>query len=227
MKKILLLLLLSFVFILPGCGSGSGSSNTCFFSGLSPNSTYLFVFNLTGGGTQSVIGVTTSTGSVVVIKPINGACNNVQIILRLNSNFTLSSNPSSIDLTSPPSTVTITGQSFDTTYGMPRVDYYDGDGYLVGSAYASSVSGSTSLTATVPDLSAAYSGSYQIKVTNKTSSGYYSHTVGTADVSAYGRDRLDSDSDGYYDDEDCDPYDPSRNVYCNDCPENPTAIICE
>jgi hypothetical protein len=187
----------------------------------------LFVFNLTGGGTQSVIAVTTSVGSAVVIKPINGACNNVQIILRLNSNYSLSSNPSSLDLTSPPSTVTISGQSFDTTYGMPRVDYYDGDGYLVGSAYASSVSGSTSLTASVPDLSAAYSGSYQIVVTNKTSSGYYSHTVGTADVSAYGRDRLDSDSDGYYDDEDCDPYDPSRTTYCGGCPEDPTAIICE
>ena len=227
MKKILPLLLLLLLLVLPGCGSGgSGSSNTCFYSGLTPNSTYLFVFNLTGGGTQSVIGVSTSTGSVVVIKPINGACNNVQIILRLNSNLTLSSNPSSIDLTSPPSTVTITGQSFDSTYGMPRVDYYDGNGYLVGSAYASSVSGSTLLTANVPDLSEAYSGSYQIKVTNKTSSGYYSHTVGTADVSAYGRDRLDSDNDGWYDDEDCDPYDPSRASYCNDCPEDPTAIIC-
>ena len=45
-------------------------------------------------------------------------------------------------------------------------------------------------------------------------------------MSAYGRDRLDSDNDGWYDDEDCDPYDPYRGAYCNDCPDDPTAIIC-
>ena len=224
MKKILPLLLLLFVFILPGCGTGS--SNTCFFTGLTPNSSYLFVFNLTNGGTQSVIGVSLSNGTIVIPKPVGAECSSVTIILRLNSNLTLSASPSSIDLTSPPSTATITGQSFDSTYGMPRVDYYDGNGYLVGSVFATSVSGGTSLTASVPDLSAAYSGSYQIRVTNKTSQGYYSHTVGTANVSAYGRDRLDSDSDGWYDDEDCDPYDPSRNTWCNDCPEDPTVIIC-
>jgi hypothetical protein len=224
MKKMLPLLLLLFVFILPGCVP---SNNTCFFSGLTPNSSYLFVFNLTNGGTQPVIGLSLSNGTVVIPKPVGAvSCNSVQIILRLNSNLSLSASPSSIDLTSPPSTATVTGQSFDTTYGMPRVDYYDGNGYLLGSAYATSVSGGTSLTANVPDLSAAYSGSYQIKVTNKTSSGYYSHTVGTANVSAYGRDRLDSDGDGWYDDEDCDPYDPYRNTWCNDCPEDPTVIIC-
>ena len=67
--------------------------------------------------------------------------------------------------------------------------------------FATSVS-NTSLTADVPDLSSAYSGSYQIRVTNKTSEGYYAHSVGTANVSAYGRDRLDSDGAGWYDDED-------------------------
>ncbi|HKP81036.1 MAG TPA: hypothetical protein VJT69_03405 [Pyrinomonadaceae bacterium] len=41
-------------------------------------------------------------------------------------------------------------------------------------------------TASVPDLSSAYSGSYQIQVTNKTYEGYYAHTVGLAGISAYG-----------------------------------------
>jgi hypothetical protein len=178
-----------------------------------------------GGSTETLLRYSGSNGSVTFTTTVT--CNNVMAVIPLTfSNLSLSASPSSIYLLSPPSTVTITGDSFDTTYGMPRVDYYDGDGFLVGSAYASSVSGSTELTANVPDLSSAYSGSYQIRVTNKTSQGYYSHTVGTANVSAYGRDRLDSDGDGWYDDEDCDPYDPYRSTYCGGCPEDPTAIIC-
>ena|ERR1700752_140177 len=224
MKKILPLLLLLLVLVLPGCGSGS--PNTCFFSGLTPNSSYLFVFDLGNGNKQSVIGLTLSNGTTTILRPVGASCNNVEIVIRLNSNLSLSASPSSIYLLSPPSTVTITGESFDTTYGMPRVEYFDGNGFLVGSVFATSVSGGTSLTANTPDLSAAYSGSYQIRVTNKTSQGYYSHTVGTASVSAWGRDRLDSDGDGWYDDEDCDPYDPYRSTYCGGCPEDPTAIIC-
>jgi hypothetical protein len=122
--------------------------------------------------------------------------------------------PSSVNLPSPPLTVTVTGQSFDTTYGMPEVQYYDGNGYMIGSVYATSVSGGgTSLVDNVPDLYAAYSGTYQVKVTNKTSQGYYTHIVGSATIIAYGRDRLDSDGDGWYDDEDCYPY--SAGCNCN------------
>lgn len=225
MRKYLPLLLLLFVFILPGCGNRS--SNTCSYHGLNPNASYLFVFDVGNGATQQVVAMSDPFGTIIIPRPVGAAtCGSVTVVIRVNSNVPLSASPSSIDLTSPPSTATITGQSFDSTYGMPRVDYYDSDGYLVGSVYATSVSGSTSLTANMPDLSSAYSGSYQIRVTNKTSQGYYSHTVGTANVSAYGRDRLDSDGDGWYDDEDCDPNDPYRNTFCNDCPEDPTVIIC-
>jgi hypothetical protein len=56
--------------------------------------------------------------------------------------------------------------------------------------------------------------------------GYYAHTVGIATVSAYGRDRYDSDGDGWYDDEDCAPYDPTLNSYCDGCPSDPTLEIC-
>ena len=96
------------------------------------------------------------------------------------------------------------------------VEYFDSNGYMVGSVYASSVaSGGTSLQANMPDLSSAYSGTYQVKVTNKRSQGYYAHVVGAATMNAWGRDRPDSDGDGWYDDEDCDPYDPYLNYSCS------------
>jgi hypothetical protein len=117
-------------------------------------------------------------------------------------------------LPTPPTTATITGQSFDTTYGMPQVEYFDGNGYMVGSVQATSVSSNgTSLEATMPDLTYVYSGTYQVRVTNKTSEGYYAHRVGSAPMTGWGRDRLDSDGDGWYDDEDCYPYSASCN--CN------------
>jgi len=222
MKRILPLLLLLFVLILPGCGS---PSYNCTRTGLTPNSTYTVIIDLGSGSTQTLRRAADSNGTIAFT--INVPCTNVEaVLLTTFSNLSLSAGPSSIYLLSPPSTVTITGDLFDQTYGMPRVEYFDGNGYLVGAVYATSVSGSTSLTASVPDLSSAYSGSYQIRVTNKTSQGYYVHTVGTANVSAYGRDRLDSDGDGWYDDEDCDPYDPYRSTYCGGCPEDPMAIIC-
>jgi hypothetical protein len=225
MKKILPLLLLLFVLALSGCNQGS--PNTCFFGGLTPYASYLFVFNVGNGAKVYRTATASSTGSVVIPPPIGANCSSVAIVPWFNYNLALSANPSSINLVSPPSTVTITGQSFDTTYGMPRVEYFDGNGFLVGSVIATSVSSGTSLTASVPDLSSAYSGTYQVRITNITSQGYYSNTVGTASLSAYGRDRLDSDDDGWYDDEDCDPYDPSRNTFCGGCPEDPTAIVCD
>ena len=221
MKKILPLLLILFVLVLPGCGG----SNVCTKAGLTPNSLYQILIN---PGTAEFRTFTLRSDAYGTISVTTTAsCSDVQALPLTSSNLSLSASPSSIYLLSPPSTVTITGQSFDTTYGMPRVEYFDGNGYLVGSVYANSVwGGGASLTANVPDLSLVYSGSYQIQVSNKTSQGYYTHTVGTAEVSAYGRDRYDSDGDGYYDDEDCDPYDPYRNTWCGGCPEDPTAIIC-
>lgn len=214
MKKILPLLLLMSVFILPACSGGS--STTCNFTGLVANATYLVVFNNPSTGIATTFTrVASSTGTISV--STNGSCSNVVVVLVTTSNLALTASPSSIYLPSPPSTATITGQSFDTTYGMPRVEYFDSSGYLVGSVYATSVSGGgTSLDASVPDLSYAYSGSYMIRVTNKTYQGYYSHIVGYAYVTAWGRDRPDSDGDGWYDDEDCYPYDPYQ-YSCNTC----------
>lgn len=210
MRKISPLLLLLFVLTLPGCGGGS---NTCSFSGLVPNATYLVVITGSNGVPLNFTRVASSAGTISI--STTASCSNVVAIPVINSNIALSASPSSIYLPSPPAMVTITGQSFDTTYGMPRVEYFDGTGYLVGSVFATSVSGGgTSLDAYVPDLSSAYSGTYTIRVTNKTSQGYYSHTVGTASVTAWGQDRQDSDGDGWYDDQDCAPYDPYMYTNC-------------
>ena len=211
MRKISPLLLLLFVLTLPGCGGGGSTS--CSFSGLVPNGTYLvFITNTSTNVALTLTRTASSSGTLTI--SANTSCANVVVVLATNSNIALSASPSSIDLNSPPSTVTITGSGFDTTYGMPRVDYFDGTGFLVGSVYASSVSGGTSLGANVPDLSSAYSGTYMIRVANKTYQGYYSHTVGYANVTAWGRDRPDSDGDGWYDDQDCAPYDPYMYTNC-------------
>jgi hypothetical protein len=212
MKKLLPLFLLSLTFILPGCGGGG--STTCSFTGLVANGTYLVVFNNPSTGIATTFTrVATASGTLSV--STNGSCSNVVVVQVNNANNALSASPSSIDLQNPPATATITGQGFDATYGMPRVEYFDASGYMVGSTIASSVSGGgTSLNCPLPSLGQAYSGTYTIRVTNKGYQGYYTQRVGSATVTAYGRDRLDSDGDGWYDDQDCEPYDP---YYTNNC----------
>lgn len=210
MKKIASVLLLSLMLVLSGCGS----TNTCTFNGLTPYGTYVIVITNPSTDVSSTFQRNANSSGTITVSTSSN-CSNVVAIPAFNSNYALSASPSSVNLLSPPATVTVTGQSFDTTYGMPRVDYFDGNGYLVGGVYATSVgSGGTSLQANVPDLSYVYSGTYQVRVVNKTSSGYYVHTVGSASMTASGRDRPDSDGDGWYDDQDCAPYDPSLNYSC-------------
>lgn len=212
MKKIASILLLTLMLVSAGCGS----SNSCNFTGLTPGGTYVIVITDPNTNVSSTFQrVASSSGTITVSTRLS--CGNVAAIPAIRSNFALSATPSSVYLLSPPATVTVTGQSFDMTYGMPRVDYFDSNGYLVGGVYATSVSGGgTSLDTNTPDLSNVYSGTYQIQVTNKTSSGYYVHNVGSATMTGWGRDRLDSDGDGWYDDEDCNPDDP---YYTNNCAE--------
>ncbi|HEX5874591.1 MAG TPA: hypothetical protein VFY60_08070 [Pyrinomonadaceae bacterium] len=212
MKKISLFALLTVVLFLSGCG-GSSSPSSCTFNNLTPGVWYRvhYVFPTTIPPIVETR-IANSSGSITV--PSHGyQCYNLTVFAVTNSNLSLSASPSSVNLTSPPGTVTITGQSFDATYAMPRVEYF-ADGYMVGAVTANSVSGSTSLVAPVPDLSGVYSGTYFIRVTNMTSQGYYLHIVGTATMTGWGNDRPDSDGDGWYDDMDCAPYDP---VYGNDC----------
>ena len=162
-----------------------------------------------GDGTPDLIGRTDDQG---VGRYPAGASNQCPPpLIGSNAGASLGVSPSGIDLTSPPSVVILTPQGFDTTYGMPRVDYFDGYGYLLGSTVANAVAGDASwLQAPVPDLSSVYSGTYQVRVTNMASNGYYLNEVGAASITAWGRDRPDSDGDGWYDDEDCYPYDATR-----------------
>jgi hypothetical protein len=214
MKKILLVLSLSLLLIFSGCG-GSGGANTCTRLNLPSGQTIRIYYTHPVYPTTIILTrVVPSTGSLTV--PSYGyPCSSLIWVPVTNANVALAASPSSVYLPSPPGTATITGQSFDTTYGMPMVEYLDSNGFMVGSVYANSVSSDgTSLQASMPDLSNAYSGTYQVKVTNKTSTGYYANIVGSATLTAWGRDRLDSDGDGWYDDEDCDPYDPYLNNNC-------------
>jgi hypothetical protein len=143
-------------------------------------------------------------------KDCQGTCN-VRAFPRRFFGFNLTASPDSADLNSPPTSITVSGQAMDGTYGLPRVEYLDSDGYLIGSVYATSVSGDgTWLVAQVPDLSSAYTGTFTIQVSNMTSEGYHSDVVGTATLNCWGRNRPDSDGDGWYDDEECFPYDSTR-----------------
>lgn len=212
MRKILLVLSLSLMVVLSGCKFLG--LNSCTKSGLTPGGNYMIIYNASPDPRIMRFRTADANGSFSV--PSFGYnCTTLAVYPITNSNLALSASPSSVYLPTPPGTATVTGQSFDTTYGMPKVDYYDGNGYLIGSVYATSVSGGgTSLQANVPDLSNVYSGTYQLKVTNKTTTGQYVHVVGSATITAWGRDRVDSDGDGWYDDEDCDPYDPYLTNNC-------------
>src|SRR5829696_2745789 len=151
MKRILPLLLLLFVLILPGCGDDPPSYN-CSISGLANNTTYKVRVDYGSGNIREFERYSGTSGTITI--EITVPCTHIMSVIPVTySNLSLSASPSSVYLLSPPSTVTVTGDLFDQTYGMPRVDYFDGNGYLVGSVYATSVWGSTSLTANVPDLS--------------------------------------------------------------------------
>lgn len=217
MKKILLILSLSLLLFLPGCklvGLDTCTiTHTYSFVPLTPGAAYLVVYQYTNP--LIVRTLTANSSGAIKVASHGQPCNSIIALAVTNSNVALSASPSSVYLPSPPTSGTVTGQSFDTTYGAPKVDYFDSNGYLVGSAYANSVSGDgTSLGANMPDLSNVYSGNYMVKVTNMTYEGYYTHVVGSATMTGWGRDRPDSDGDGWYDDEDCAPYDPYYNYSC-------------
>ena len=212
MRKVTLLLAFTLTLML-GAASCShpppGPSPDCSACGFTPFAPLFFSFP-NGLRTQARADV---LGCILYFSQ-SGSCGTV--VQGIDLGFNLTASPSSIDLNSPPSTATITGQSMSSTYGMPRVDYFDGYGYLIGSTTATYVSGDgTQLQAPVPSLSYAWSGDYLIVVTNMESNGFYAETVGRASISCWGRDRPDSDGDGYYDDEDCYPWDYTR-WDCND-----------
>ncbi len=217
MRKILLTLALAMssvclAFSFSGC---SAAIDYCNYTGGPPNAPWIITYS---DLTTVRSGRVNPDGTFRVPKIGGENCSQIRLRVGFGNimGVPLTASPSSVYLPAPPASGTITGNSFDATYAMPRVDYFDGNGYLVGSVYATSVAGGgTSLQANLPDLSYVYSGTYQVKVTNKRSDGYYLNEVGSATMTGWGRDRLDSDGDGWYDDEDCDPSDPSLNSNCS------------
>ncbi len=101
--------------------------------------------------------------------------------------FTMS--PGAVDLQAPPASMQMSGSGLVTTYGMPRIEYRDPyTGALVAVTTASKVSrDGNSLIMATPDLSAVYSGTYSVHVSNIMADGSFEQVGGTT-VDAYGRD---------------------------------------
>jgi hypothetical protein len=90
--------------------------------------------------------------------------------------------PSSIDVSNPPATVTINGSGISSTYGMPYVDYFDQYGNVVAEGRASQVAqDGTSLSGNTPDLSNVTSNTYSVIVRNVQANGSLQY-VGAAMV---------------------------------------------
>lgn len=203
--KIRIMLFLSVVMIFIGWGCGGGPPSGCSFS-----CEHLKQYNVIFNGCNTGFATVCINGVINTGRDCNGGCN-ITLIERRFLNASLTADPSSVYLPSPPGSITISGQYFNPTYAMPMVEYFDDYGYFIGSALATYVStDGTVMSVPAPDLSYVYSGTYQLRVTNKTWEGYYVEVVGTATMTGWGRDRPDTDGDGWYDDQDCYPFDPSR-----------------
>lgn len=80
--------------------------------------------------------------------------------------------PDYVDASNPPSTITITGEGIDATYGMPFVQFFDLDGNLIAQLQASAVApDGFSLEGATPDLSSISTNSYLIVISNVTADG--------------------------------------------------------
>jgi hypothetical protein len=94
--------------------------------------------------------------------------------------------PGTVYTDAPPATVTISGQGFNNTYGMPLVQYFDGSsGALLAQGYATSIAsdGSWISAATPSGLSSIPSGTYEGIVSLANSDGSYSpYNVATVQV---------------------------------------------
>jgi len=135
------------------------------------------------------------------------ACSSIKVVglrQRTGGFLLFSANPTTLNLQSPPSTFVLTGQEFVSQYGMPRVEFHDSFGGLVAEADATSVSGDgTTLQLNNPDLSYMYTGNIRVWVINKTDSDGSQVLSGYADLSAWNRDPIDADGDGWPSRYDC------------------------
>jgi len=96
--------------------------------------------------------------------------------------------PDSVDVNSPPGSITLGGSGLSTQYGMPVAEYYDEYGTFIGQQTASYVAGDGSwLQSPTPNLSGVYSGVYTVVITNTDWDGSRI-VVGTATLWLYGND---------------------------------------
>jgi hypothetical protein len=131
----MLILVLGFISTMPACEFEFTFPSGCTFAG-TPGAPYRVRYP-DGVERAGTIG----SGGQFSVASRGYGCNQITILIGSNAGFALSADPSSVYLPSPPTSGTITGQGFDAAYGMPKVDYFDANGYLVDSVYATSVTG--------------------------------------------------------------------------------------
>jgi len=179
--KTKILILLSLVAL----GITSACTPQCKDCGHTPNSQAVVSFPQ-NSGRQQVTRVSDNNGCVFYAPDSQGACNGT--VTMIGGGFFFFATPSAVDLQAPPADFTITGSGMSTTYGMPKVQYWDDYGQLLGETTASAVANDGSwLQATTPNTSQAYSGNWSVYVLNRRWDGGLEH-VGSALISAYGRD---------------------------------------
>src|SRR6185503_4675902 len=146
-KKILLACMLSVVCVTQGCGlldwlrkifSGGGCGvSYCCHDGPA-NSRFVAQFvdgSIEQGKIGSACGGPICTGTDRI--HANNTCAQ-WFEAGLHFGFSRTASPSGVDLNSPPTSTTVSGQAIDATYGMPSVEYYDSSGFFIGSVSATS-----------------------------------------------------------------------------------------
>lgn len=156
-------------------------SDQCQKCGLPPNSQIVISYENNAGQVPR-----TSDGTgCVYYPPKNNSC--AAVATPIGGGFSFFASPASVDLQAPPTDFSISGSGISATYGMPKIQYWDDNGTMLGEATATYVASDGSwLEAITPDLSSAYSGNWNIHVFNRNSDGSLAH-IGTAPVEAYGR----------------------------------------
>jgi hypothetical protein len=184
MKKLLLTLLISLA-----AGSLSGCRvPECVREGLTPNRLYIVSYDNPPTTRRDILQTADANGRLTFPPDANGGCSAVTVSPAGVGFLNFSASPDSIDLNSPPATMTISGSGISSQYYMPRVEFYDNNSNFVGSVTAVWVaSDGSSLVAYTPDLSSVYSGTYQLAIVN-INEGETRELIGVTNVDAYGRD---------------------------------------
>lgn len=128
-------------------------------------------------------------GCLLYRRPETGGCSNVTFTRKSTTFRIFSASPSSVDLQAPPAAFTIAGEAIDSTYGMPMIQFWSSNETLLAETPASGVAADgTWLTVNTPDLSGAYSGTFNVEVVNYNADGSQ-EIIGSAPMDAYGRDQ--------------------------------------